>query len=498
MNEEQRIPWKPIEPLDVATAPSNGAFAALEALRREWQRYQASLQEDERLEIRRRSLRRLAIETGILERLYDVDWGLTRTLVAEGFARDVVERRGDTLDEQVLATLRAQRDALDLVVDFASAQRSLGTGFIKELHHALTRTQATYTATDALGRTFQRELAHGDWKRDPNHVLLANGRLLEYAPPEHVAAEMDRLVALFAELEQTHVHPLVKAAWLHHRFVQIHPFADGNGRVARALVLLVMQRHHYAPLVVDRFHRDDYLRALDQANAGDLGPFVRLCIRLESAALVSELERPQRVEAGVALQVAHTLAAQLKAARERQRSDVRAALDARAVAIGGHMQHWFSRKEADLRQVFNRQGLFDVRVKTFTELPPSDKARWFRRQIIEAAHTMGHYADLSGYAGYSQLRIRLGAVELRYVATLHGVGRDPGVMAVVTFGLLDTPAADSEAQTDAGGESFPTSYDAFRFVAGESIDDLEKRVDELHELLDQGLSVALLKLQDQV
>lgn len=498
MNSDKRIAWKPIEALDAEAVPANGAFAALEALRREWQRYQALLAEDERVETRRRTLRRLAVETGVLERLYEVDWGLTLTLVAEGFARDVVERSGGRLDDQVLATLRAQRDALEMVVDFAGQQRPLGTAFIKELHHALTRTQATYTATDALGRTFQRELARGEWKRDPNHVMVADGTLLEYAPPEHVASEMDRLVALFADLQHSDVHPLVKAAWLHHRFVQIHPFADGNGRVARALMLLVMQQHHYAPLVVDRWHRNDYLRTLDRANAGDLAPFVRLCIRLESAALVSELEHPQRPRAGVALDVAHTLAAQIKAARERARSDVRAALEARAVAVGGHVQHWFESKEAELRQVFNQQGLFDVGVKTFTELPPSDKAHWFRRQIIEAAHAMGHYADVSGYRGYSQLRLRLGALELRYVAALHGVGREPGAMAVVTFGLVDSGASDSAAQGEGQGQSFATSYDAFRFVAGESIDDLEKRSTELYELLDEGLSVALLEFQKQL
>ncbi len=493
MTHEQRIAWRPIEPLD-ADVPSNGAFVALEALRQEWRRFQDSLGEEDRTEIRGRSLRRLAIETGILERLYDVEWDLTLTLVAEGFARDVVERVKGRLDDHVLATLRAQRDALEMVVDFAGQQRPLSVGFIKELHHALTRTQATYTATDALGRTFERELLHGDWKRDPNHVELRDGTLLEYAPPEHVAAEMDRLVALFADLETTDAHPLVKAAWLHHRFVQIHPFADGNGRVARALMLLVVQQHHYAPLVVDRFHRDAYLTALDQANAGDLAPFVRLCVRLESAALVSELERPRRPESGAAHRVAHTLAAQLKATRDRQRSDVRQQLQARAVAVAGRVQHWFERQEAELRDVFNRQGLFDVRIKAFPELPPSAKAHWFRRQIFDVAHRLGHYADLSGYVGYCLLRIQVGSMVLRYIASLHGVGRDPGVMAVVTFGMLDS---GEESEGDTLGRTFETTYgdDAFRFVAGESAEALEKRAEELYELLDEGLSGALLRLQ---
>jgi fido (protein-threonine AMPylation protein) len=85
---------------------------------------------------------------------------------------------------------------------------------------------------------------------------------------------MESLLAIF---EQTwDAHPVVRSAWLHHRFVCVHPFQDGNGRVARALTLLVLLRNHYAPLVVDRNQRADYLDALDEANEGDLRPLVRL------------------------------------------------------------------------------------------------------------------------------------------------------------------------------------------------------------------------------
>ena len=72
--------------------------------------------------------------------------------------------------------------------------------------------------------------------------------------------EMERLVELHGQ--NAHLHPIILAAWLHHRFIRIHPFQDGNGRVARALVLLVLLRQDYAPLVVDRRRRDEYLRAL--------------------------------------------------------------------------------------------------------------------------------------------------------------------------------------------------------------------------------------------
>jgi Fic family protein len=48
----------------------------------------------------------------------------------------------------------------------------------------------------------------------------------------HVAAEMDKLVELHREHRAAGVAPEVESAWLHHRFTQIHPFQDGNGRVA--------------------------------------------------------------------------------------------------------------------------------------------------------------------------------------------------------------------------------------------------------------------------
>ena len=101
-----RIPWRSIEPVTTSDRAVNGGFDALDALRAEWDRRLGLLPEGEKAKVRQRSLRKLAIETGILERLYDVDWGLTLALVAEGFTRDVVERAGGVVDERTMATLR--------------------------------------------------------------------------------------------------------------------------------------------------------------------------------------------------------------------------------------------------------------------------------------------------------------------------------------------------------------------------------------------------------
>ncbi len=495
-----RIQWEPIRPLRPADARVNGAIGALEALRAEWLRRLEALSESERNAIRQRTLRRLAIETGILERLYDLDWGLTLTLVAEGLTRDVVERAGGRVDERTLATLRAHMDSLGLVVEFVRADRPLTPFFIKELHQALTRTQATYTATDALGRTFDRELPKGVWKKDPNHVLRSDHRILEYCPPEQVASEMDNLTEMWAQLDATATHPLVKAAWLHHRFVQIHPFADGNGRVARALTLLVVEKYRYAPLVIDRHHRTRYLLALDRANDGELGDLVGLFARLESGALASELERPFEAPKGLSVEVAHTLAEQLAHRRALAREAVALKLDALSRAVIGRMDVWFARKRAELEDIFRSRGLGDVKVLFDSQLPPSEKAQWFRVQAIRAAHFAGHYADFTGFTGSCCLRIRVQELQLRYIAAVHGAGRDTGVMAVVTFGDIGPRAGGASAEgTDRlAPVEFETTHDAFRFVHTESVSDLDARGGELDELLEEGLTEALAKLLAQV
>lgn len=496
----RRIPWQSIEPLSAEESKSNGSLAALDALRQEWQRRLDALGEQDRARIRRRSLRRLAVETGVLERLYDVDWGLTLTLVAEGLTRDVVERAGGQVDERTLATIRAQLDTLDMVLVFVRDERILSASFIKELHHAVVRTQDTYIATDTLGQVVETALPKGVWKTHANHVLRQDNTLLEYSPPEHVASEIDKLIDLWNRLDMTDVHPMIKAAWLHHRFVQIHPFADGNGRVARALTLLVMERHHYAPLVVDRWHRDAYLRALDAANAGSLDELTRLFVKLEGAALASELDRPLDAETrGLAVDVAHTLADQLAMVRQRRDEQLRRELYTLSTAIMGRIEQWFEQKKVQISEVFNARGLSGFELLAGTERPDSNKVHWFRSQIIDSAHDAGHFADFHVYNAWSSLRVRLDPWQLRYFASLHGAGRTPGVMAVTTFADIG-PFERSNVvdESPEGRDRIRTTTDAFRFVRSESVEEINGRAAELENLLDEGLAIALTELLKRV
>lgn len=489
-DDTKRIPWKPIEPLDFATVASNGAFASIEALRQAWLEFLGRLSAGEQVAIRQRSLRRLSVETGIVERIYDVDWGLTLTLVAEGFAREVIERAGGRVDDHTLETLIAQRESLEMVIDFVSDSRRLSTSFIQELHAALTRTQVDHEVIDSLGRSDRRPFVHGQWKTQPNHVQAEDGTVFECTPPEHVQTEMDRLLELYETVDSSRtIHPIVKAAWFHHRFVEIHPFADGNGRVARALTLLVLEKHKYAPLVVDRFHRAEYMAAIRAASTDRLAGLVRLFTRLESAALASELERPEPTVSGTAVDVAHTLAAQIAAVRKHAAAKRDEALRVRSTAIAARIDHWFEKQKTVLASTFKQQGLTDVGVHYFPY--EEDKAHWFRGPIAQSARTTGHFADLTrGKWWHLRIKLPTEGVHVSFVASLHGVGRDGGVMAVTTCAELKLLGGE-EARP---AEYFDTASDAFRFAHTERMDGLEDRGAELEALLDGGLSVALARL----
>jgi Fic family protein len=88
----------------------------------------------------------------------------------------------------------------------------------------------------------------------------------EYCPVSKVPEEMNRLITLYHTFKSQNVSPIVLAAWLHLSFIQIHPFQDGNGRVARSLSSIVLIENGLFPLIVSLKEKSKYIRALDLAN----------------------------------------------------------------------------------------------------------------------------------------------------------------------------------------------------------------------------------------
>ena len=234
--------------------------------------------------------REWSIETGIIEGVYTLDRGVTRTLIDRGIDSSYIPHDSTNRDPELVARIiRAHRDALEGLFTFVAGGRELSTGYIKELHAAMLQYQETTTVFDQFGTRMEIQLEKGTYKRHNNNPTRDDGSVHEYCPWEHVASEMDRLIELHQQHERRDVMVLVEASWLHHTFTQIHPFQDGNGRVARALASLVLIKGGFFPLVVSRDDREKYIDALEAADEGDLTSLVGLFAGLQKRDLTKAI-----------------------------------------------------------------------------------------------------------------------------------------------------------------------------------------------------------------
>jgi Fic family protein len=220
----------------------------------------------------RTAIRYAGTDTGAIEGLYTTDRGFTRTVAIEAAHWEAAAaERGPN----AAALIKDQIATYEWLLDLVTESRPVTEHVIREVHAMLCRSQDTYVVHTELG-TQERPLPKGEYKRFPNNpTSLATGKVHHYAPPDLVAPEVHRLVESLSSEEYQSAHPIVQAAYLHYGLVAIHPFADGNGRVSRALASVPLYRALRIPLVVFRDERDEYLDALGRTDGGDLASFVR-------------------------------------------------------------------------------------------------------------------------------------------------------------------------------------------------------------------------------
>jgi hypothetical protein len=191
--------WNPITDLD--ENPKSLTDGELESLRRIWADQKNDLAERGLLgEFDKRLRREWSIETGIIENVYTLDRGVTRTLIEKGIDAALIPHGASDRDSTLMARIiQDHYDALDNMFDFVGGRRQLLTSYVKELHAALLRNQDTHTVVDQFGKAFEKQLEKGQYKLEPNSPTRSDGFVHEYAPPEHVASEMDQLLLVFIQ-----------------------------------------------------------------------------------------------------------------------------------------------------------------------------------------------------------------------------------------------------------------------------------------------------------
>ncbi len=476
---EIEVPWQDLSASEV------------ESIKKIWAEQKERLKGTSQLsQFTERLSREWAIETGVIENLYQIDRGITQTLIERGFQAEFLTHGSTNKPTSyVINLLRDQQEALDGVFDFISQRRDLSSSYIKELHAALVRSQMHTDAQDSYGNLIEIPLIKGDWKSQPNYPTR-NGVVFTYCPPEQVASEIDRLISMHLAHLANGVAPEVEAAWIHHRFSQIHPFQDGNGRVSRAIASLVLVKAGLFPLVVTRDDKDKYLDALEAADKGDLRALVNLFaglqrVQFRKATALSENILSAGADIASVLNNLLKVAEKSKENREQEQRRVFQYASVLESELDSFLTDLLSTLQNVLLRVSHKGSAYVTRA-TF------DTNHFYRAQIIENANShFDYYVDTSSYRSWVALNMTWER-KARLVFTFHGVGQ-PFSGSLTCAPFLEFRDNDEDGQIHS--MIVPVTEEAFVFFYNEIIERMQER---FRTWRDKVVAVALKQLGESL
>ena len=475
--------WKPIEDLHEHWADM--ASSELQSLASIWIEQSSRLSSSETLKLFNEKLRRQwAIETGIIENLYSIDRGTTRLLIEQGVEASLIPHGAtDKPADLVVSIVKDQEEALEGLFDFVTGTRELSTSYIKELHQVFTRHQDRIRAMDTLGKMTHVTLIRGDWKKLPSNPTRPDGDLHEYCPPEQVSSEMDRLIAMHKRHSMDRVSPEIEAAWVHHRFTQIHPFQDGNGRIARALASLVFIKTQWFPLVIDRDTRGEYIAALEDADLGNLQILINVFVRIQKKAFIKALSISEDV-----LKHTNTIAQVIDSAKDRLKARVeqRTVERQRVFDLSHTLENIAWERFHNVANTLEKE-LKSISNKYFVIVDRSDIGNdyWFKIQIVEIAKTFEYYADTRTYRSWVRFKIKEER-QTEIVLSFHALGVEfLGIMAVSAFLIYRDMNENHELTVDG---PYPVCKEIFQFSYNEDKRSLSSRFEKwLQDMIIFGL-----------
>ena len=402
-------------------------------------------------EFNKRLVRRLSVETGILERVYDLDRGTTEALVAKGFAEELISSSSTNVEpSKLIDILRDQEAAINLVLECVSSRRELTKGILHELHTILMRHQETTNAVDQFGSRMEIPLLKGKFKTQPNNPKRPDGSVHEYCPPVHVESEVEKLLEWLASYSSE--DPIIVAAWFHHRFTQIHPYQDGNGRLARALTTLILLRAELLPLVVDRDLRSKYIEALEEADRGGLSMLAEMFAQLERQTILEALSVDIDAEishhSSVTAAVIENLTDRFSKRKSRKLAELRSVND---VAIELRSKtHKALAKFIDTFEPTLKQ-IGEVKRSATDGGPDRSNGHWYRFEVLKSATDAKTFANLSENHYFVKESIQVNRERLVFIVSFHHVGRElTGVMEATAFMQLlsydDSDEGDSPSR----------------------------------------------------
>lgn len=225
-----------------------------------------------------------------LKRIFKLSPSLAVAVVMDLDLVDDITELNEGLISSVKDLIKAQAELYESLMDFTDNERPLTQADIRGLHALVCAAQEHYRARTLVGDQ-KISVRKGEYKHLPNDVMQQDGTTYFYAPPDETPHEMRRLCDELQSQSFMKAHSVLKATYVHHAFVTIHPFADGNGRTARALSSIYLFRGCGLPFLFSAEHRTEYLRALSEADRMSFSRLVRFVMErtVDTAKLMDQV-----------------------------------------------------------------------------------------------------------------------------------------------------------------------------------------------------------------
>lgn len=223
--------------------------------------------------------REWSVHLGDLEGIYKLSNRTTKKLINLGIMSDIILH--DESDVILSYTKNAEREArafeikeilddqidtLNFIYSIVKTRKlELSNDLLFQIHSMLLNT-ASFSAL-ANGEIIL--IRRNKFKNVPNIVLRSDRLYHMWALPSIVERELKILYETFEKLLQLNLSAEVLAGWFHSNFIKIHPFQDGNGRVARAICSLIFIYHGMLPLLVPMYEKDRYIEYVKEGIFGD-------------------------------------------------------------------------------------------------------------------------------------------------------------------------------------------------------------------------------------
>jgi Fic family protein len=479
--------WKPVE---LTEDWKKCDTSVLDDISSSWFERRKKLREDsgEYADFLNRLKREHAIETGIIERIYDLKRGITETFIKDGFIKSALSH-GDTniADDDLISYLHDHLESVNFVFTVVKDDRPLSTSFIKELHQLTTRNQRFTKGIDQFGNTFDTDLLKGEYKRTENNPIRDDGVKICYCPPEQVSSEMDNLLAIYHESTNS-IHPLVLATWFHHAFTTIHPFQDGNGRVARLLASLICIKYGYFPFTVLREEaKVRYIKALEQADNGEPQSLVTYFGEVQKRNIQKALNI-RDVTSTSFEEVQNIFASKIEALKIKKMQEHQELLIRGRLAVFAYCSQVLNELMDSLK--LKLHGNADVSIASCS-FDNNQTQHYFYRQIVSYARKHNYFFNRSLPKAWLIFRIDLEEnKKYQLVVSMHHYGYDDSTIAIGSF--LEFRGMRDDEQMDT---TLPLDIPPHVLSIPENIDAKKKN---MRAYLENALTLALAQIASEI